>query len=182
VTSFRLITLGALRLVDPVGRDVARGQRKLLALLAYLARRAPRAVTRDELATLMWGERPEENARASLRQALFQLKRMLGDVLDVTQESTTLRAQCLDFDAAAFEADVAGGRYRDAALRWNGEFLHAAEDAGGEGFRVWLEGERAGLRRLLGRALDALTSDAAGRGAWTADELADALEGMHAPL
>src|SRR5688572_32937851 len=97
----------------------------------------------------MWGERPEENARASLRQALFQLKRMLGDVLDVTPESVALRIDGLDFDVAAFEADVASGRFRDAALRWNGDFLHGAEDAGGESFRAWLESERARLRRLL---------------------------------
>ena len=62
----RLVTLGVLRLVDADGRDIAQGHRKLLALLAYLARRG-RGVGREELATLMWGERREENARASLR-------------------------------------------------------------------------------------------------------------------
>jgi DNA-binding SARP family transcriptional activator len=187
VAPFRLITLGALRLVDTTGRDVAHGQRKLLALLAYLARRTPRAMTREELATLMWGERPEENARASLRQALFQLKRTLGDRLDVTPDSAALRIDGLDFDVAALEADVAGGRFRDAALRWNGEFLQGAEDAGGETFRVWLESERARLRRLLSRALDALTSDAAARGAWPeavtwAERWSDALPLEERPL
>ena len=187
MASFRLITLGALRLVDATGRDLAHGQRKLLALLAYLARRAPRALTREDLATLMWGERPEENARASLRQALFQLKRTLGDVMDVTPESAALRADALDFDAAAFEADVAAGRFREAALRWNGEFLQGAEDAGGENYRVWLESERARLRRLLSRALDALSSDAAARGAWPeavtwAERWADALPLEERPL
>ena len=165
--SLRLITLGALRLVDGTGRDVAPGQRKLLALLAYLARRAPRAATRDELAALMWGERREENARASLRQALFQLKRMLGDVLDVTPESAALRSYGLTVDASVFEREVTSGQHREAALRWNGDFLRGAEDAGGGAFRVWLEGERARLRRLLMRALEALTAAAADRGAWS---------------
>ena len=187
MSSFRLITLGALRLVDPTGRDAAPGQRKLLALLAYLARRAPRTTTREALATLMWGERPEENARASLRQALFQLKRTLGDLLDVTPESASLRLDGLDFDAAALEADVAAGRFRDAALRWGGDFLKGGEDAGGESFRVWLESERARLRRLLSRALDALTSDAAARGAWPeavtwAERWSDALPMEERPL
>ncbi|MDQ3998112.1 MAG: AAA family ATPase, partial [Gemmatimonadota bacterium] len=187
MASFRLITLGALRLVDAMGHDPAHGQRKLLALLAYLARRAPRTMSREELATLMWGERPEENARASLRQALFQLKRMLGDVIDVTPESVALRVDGLDVDAAALEADVAAGRFRDAALRWNGEFLDGAEDAGGENYRVWVESERARLRRLLSRALDALTSDAAARGAWPeavtwAERWSDALPLEERPL
>ncbi len=162
----RLVTLGALRLVDAEGRDVAHGHRKLLALLAYLARRAPRAVAREELAALMWGERREENARASLRQALFQLKRVLGDVLEVGPDSVVLRTDGLQVDAFALESAVAAGRYRDAALSWNGEFLAGAEDAGGESFRAWLEGERARLRRLLTRALEELTADAAKRGAW----------------
>ncbi len=162
----RLVTLGTLRLVDAAGREVAPGHRKLLALVAYLARRAPRAVGREELAALMWGERREENARASLRQALFQLKRVLGDVLDVTPDSAMLRADGLVMDAAGLEAAVAAGQYRDAALSWHGEFLSGAEDAGGESFRTWLEGERARLRRLLVRALDELTTDATQRGAW----------------
>jgi DNA-binding SARP family transcriptional activator len=180
VAPLRLVTLGAVRLVDAAGRDVAHGQRKLLALLAYLARRSPRAVAREELAALMWGERREENARASLRQALFQLKRALGDVLDIAPDSVALRADGLLVDAAALEAAVAGGQYRDAALSWNGDFLPGAEDAGGESFRAWLEGERARLRRSLTRALDALTADAAARGAWPeavswAERWADAL-------
>ena len=161
----RLVTLGVLRLVDADGRDIAQGHRKLLALLAYLARRG-RGVGREELATLMWGERREENARASLRQALFQLKRVLGDVLEVGPDSVVLRSDGLQVDALSFEGSITGGHYRDAALAWNGDFLAGAEDSGGESFRVWLEGERASLRRLLTRALEELTTDATRRGAW----------------
>lgn len=176
----RLVTLGSLRLVDAGGRDVAHGHRKLLALLAYLARRGSRAIAREELATLMWGERREENARASLRQALFQLKRALGDVLEVAPDSVSLRTDGLVVDAFEVEAAVSAGNYRDAALSWNGAFLAGAEDAGGESYRVWLEAERARLGRLLTRALEELTADATKRGAWSeavswAERWADAM-------
>jgi DNA-binding SARP family transcriptional activator len=164
--ALRLITLGAMRLVDASGRDMAPGQRKLLALLTYLALEAPRAVSREEVATLLWGERPDDNARGSLRQALFQLKRIVGDALDVTPTTIGLRAGALDVDVAAMEADVARGGYREAALRWHGELLAGAEDVGAEPFREWLAIERARTRKLAARAFDTLTAEAAARGAW----------------
>ena len=53
---------------------------KSLALLAFLTLE-PREHTREELAGLLWGESPEAEARASLRQALMQLRTVLGDEL-----------------------------------------------------------------------------------------------------
>ena len=53
---------------------------KALALLAYLALE-PHPHTREALADLLWGESPEPEARASLRQALKQLRTSLGEVV-----------------------------------------------------------------------------------------------------
>jgi len=47
--------------------------RKDLALLAYLVLE-PGAHTRDELATLLWGDSADDKARASLRQAMTALR------------------------------------------------------------------------------------------------------------
>ena len=80
---FRIQTLGEVRLARETGEPVAL-RRKPLALLAYLARRAPRVVPRSELTTLLWGERAEERARQSLRQALLELRQAVGDLLEVT--------------------------------------------------------------------------------------------------
>src|SRR6187401_1954190 len=79
-----LVTLGSLQLVDVrSGADCLPGRRKELVLLAFLSRRAPRLVPRAVLAELLWGDKHEDRARASLRQALSQLRRTLGDSLDV---------------------------------------------------------------------------------------------------
>jgi hypothetical protein len=51
--------------------------KKTQALLAYVAL-SPRAVTRRELSSLLWGDTSDEQARASLRQALFSLRQTLG--------------------------------------------------------------------------------------------------------
>jgi predicted ATPase/DNA-binding SARP family transcriptional activator len=52
---------------------------KVRALLAYLAVESDRPHTRATLVGLLWPEYPEESARHNLRQALFNLRIMLGD-------------------------------------------------------------------------------------------------------
>ncbi|HZI73362.1 MAG TPA: winged helix-turn-helix domain-containing protein, partial [Gemmatimonadales bacterium] len=53
---------------------------KSLALLTYLVLE-PGPHSREELAGLLWGESSDEEARASLRQALKQLRGELGEIL-----------------------------------------------------------------------------------------------------
>src|SRR4051812_24994407 len=71
-------TLALLRTLGEVclegGSAVLASRRKELTLLAYLARRMPRPVTRAELASLLWEDRVDAKARQSLRQALLDLK------------------------------------------------------------------------------------------------------------
>jgi DNA-binding SARP family transcriptional activator len=52
---------------------------KVRALLAYLAVTAGRPHRRETLAGLLWPEYPERSARAALRNALANLRRMIGD-------------------------------------------------------------------------------------------------------
>ncbi|HEX5436538.1 MAG TPA: AAA family ATPase [Gemmatimonadaceae bacterium] len=160
-----LNTLGELRLAGAAA-DALSSPRKELALLAFLARRSPRAVARAELMTLLWGERTEARARQSLRQALLELKRAIGAGLSVDADSAALAPGVVEWDVAAFERDVQAGRLEEAVDRWHGEFLEDAEDAGGENFRQWVDGERHGLRRRLAWALEHLADDAEARGAW----------------
>ncbi len=63
----------------PSGDSLSR-RRNDLAVLAVLANRSPAAIRREEMQTLFWGERPEENARHSLRQVVLQLRRVCGPV------------------------------------------------------------------------------------------------------
>ena len=155
---FRLFTLGTLRLLGPSGELLA-GRRKELALLAYVARRAPRAVSREELASVLWGESDQGKARQSLRHALLQLRRALSDAIEVSNEDVRVKDEQLELDASALEADVAAGRLDDAVDRWNGDFLSRMEDAGHDDFRAWLEREREALRRTVRGAFSRLVAD-----------------------
>lgn len=63
---------------------------KTLALLAFLAlERGPHR--REEVTALLWGEYPEDKAKASLRQALTHLREAVGDALVVDRASIELR-------------------------------------------------------------------------------------------
>src|SRR5262245_36580800 len=53
--------------------------RKAGALLAFLAMSPDQTASREELATLLWGDCSEQQARQSLRQALALLRKELGD-------------------------------------------------------------------------------------------------------
>jgi len=155
----RLETLGALRL-SSAGNELLRGRRKELVLLAFLARHAPRRIPREELASLLWEDRDESRSRASLRQALLQLKRVLGDHLSASPDAVGVTNTAVDLDLAEFESEAAAGRLTAAVQRWQGEFLPGVDSVGGEAFRQWLEAEREGFRRRLGVVLDRLAARA----------------------
>ena len=65
---------------------------KMRALLAYLVVEADRPHRREALAALLWPEQMEDAARQSLRQALYVLRRALGndDRLPATTKSPVL--------------------------------------------------------------------------------------------
>src|SRR6195952_5029803 len=69
--------------------------RKTRALLAIIALSSPRPVLRSRLAELLWSRRPEEQARASLRQEIHRLLEVLTpvgkDVLSINRDSLALR-------------------------------------------------------------------------------------------
>ena len=141
-------------------------RRKELVLLAYLARRSPRGVTRAELAALLWGHRDESRARHSLRQSLSELKAELGDALEITPETVRLTPGAIELDLRAFEAAVEAGREEEAARLWRGDFLAGCEDLGAEELRTWIEQERAGLRAQLARVYRRLVDRMRASGDW----------------
>ena len=152
VFMWSLITLGTLRLIDATGAEQLGGRRKELALLAYLARRAPRPTPRAVLAELLWSDKDEDRSRASLRQALSQLRRVLGDAIRVAGDDVALTRGAIEMDAVTLESDALQSHWDSVVSRWNGDFLAGADDVGGEALREWLDGERGRLRSLAERA------------------------------
>jgi DNA-binding SARP family transcriptional activator len=139
--------------LDP-GPNLTLPTRKAQALLAYLALPLGQAHPRDKLAALLWGGIREESARASLRQALFAIRRALaeaeGEVLRQDADALALVTGAADVDVAAFEHLVAEGAPETlarAAALYRGDLLSgfALDEAP---FEEWLLGERERLREL----------------------------------
>ncbi len=92
--SIRLI--GTMAAWTATGESVMPVGRKTRALLAILATTAPRPFSRSRLAELLWSRRPDEQARASLRQEIHRLLDALQpagrDIVRVARDHLSLRA------------------------------------------------------------------------------------------
>jgi DNA-binding SARP family transcriptional activator/TolB-like protein len=123
--------LGTFAIEAAAGRTVAISIRskKARALLAYLAMKQDYQASREELATLLWGDNPDALARHSLRQCLLSLRQDLSfaaEVLIVDRETVGLSPQFISVDARAFMmlAQSEGpDELARAAELWRGPFL-----------------------------------------------------------
>jgi TolB-like protein/DNA-binding SARP family transcriptional activator len=115
---------------------------------------------------LLWSDRGEEQARASLRQALAELRRALGEpsALRTEHDAVSLDPAMIAVDAVAFEQLMKAGRLNEAAALYRGPLLdgHGVRD---DAFEDWLRGERNRLHNLAIDVLDRLAASQSGEGA-----------------
>ena len=139
----RLRLVGQMQAWTNGGESVLPSGRKTRGVLAVIALSAPRPVLRGRLAEMFWSRRPEEQARASLRQEIHRLLEAIdplgSEVLAITRDHLALRPGTVWTDVDEVlraTANNAGG----LAL-FDGELL---EDLDGldPAFDAWLAGER----------------------------------------
>ncbi len=136
---------------------------KALALLAFLALE-PKEHTREELAGLLWGESPEVEARASLRQALMQLRTLLGDVVRADRRLVGL-AGPIECDVLRF-THLAAEDARAAAGLDIPRFLAGFSVRHAPRFEEWASDTRAGLINRYTELLGTLSREAMGQRRW----------------
>ena len=133
---------------------------KLQGLLAYLALEPARVHPRDRLAGMFWPQLPPDAARANLRQALFNLKRILGRHMPLQADREVLRwlpgrvrqVDALDvLDPGLLGADL--GRLEQVAALFRGGFLDGLDLPDAPDFMAWRDNWRATLAQ---RHLDLL--------------------------
>ncbi len=166
--SLRLKTLGpAPRLVQVTsggGEELVFGPGKPLALLIYLTMVPGRTASRVHLTDLLWADADLERARQSLRQAIWQIRRKLGDAALVADgEQVTLRLPLVT-DYAEVGAALRSARFEEAVQLYEGDFLGEFGVPGGAGFEHWSDQVRARLRSGWMRALDSLARERLNRG------------------
>ncbi len=132
---FRLWLLGPFRLDGTDGRRIAVTSKRGQALLAMLAVAGAGERTRAWLQDRLWGSRGAEQAQASLRRELSNLKKAInrpaGELIHADHGRVWLDLEQVEIDARGFDASGAG------------EFLEGLDIAGEDGFEDWLREERA---------------------------------------
>lgn len=161
-----LICLGGCRATLDTGEALTLPTKKAWALLAYLAMRTSDSVSRHALASLLWADRPDDQARTSLRKTLYELRTGLGaelaGALHVTRETVALSAGVVDCDAANFDVLCRKTSLDelDASVRvYQGPFLDGLE-TGQDEFDRWQQTERTRLADLAVHAFGVLASNA----------------------
>jgi TolB-like protein/DNA-binding SARP family transcriptional activator len=141
--------LGGMEIITADGRNITPTGKKLRGLIACLALAPRGGWPRERLMTLLWGDRDEEQARASLRQGLAELRRSFGEPcpVDADRERAGFRPELIRVDALEFVHLSEAGALEAAAELYQGELLDglALPDVG---FTDWLHGERTRLQDL----------------------------------
>ncbi|WP_264495245.1 BTAD domain-containing putative transcriptional regulator [Rhodobacter sp. KR11] len=151
--------------------------RKARCLLGLLLLSPNFQVNREKLASLLWDPAPEDLARSSLRQALKELREVLGPDADLVQTdrfTVGLRGAAFAVDALRFRELIAAGDPLAAAALWQGELFGATQPSAPV-FEAWLQIERSHLRSALTTALTDRLEDLLASNAFTDTRAADDL-------
>jgi DNA-binding SARP family transcriptional activator len=138
------------------GSLVTLHSKKSQALVAYLSTRPAQLVSRDKIATLLWGSTAQEQARQSLRQTLFGLRKELA-ILSENQrilveegDQLGIDPDLVQTDSVRFQTladDHTDGSLEAAAELYEGDFLEGFT-INEERFDQWVLAERERLHEI----------------------------------
>jgi DNA-binding SARP family transcriptional activator/tetratricopeptide (TPR) repeat protein len=159
----RLNLLGGLKLVDQHNETVSFPHKRGQALLAYLAMKDGRAESREFIVDLLWPDRFKKQAQASLRQSVFELRRIQTSepIIEADRNDVALGSGIRECDVWTFGECAASDHIDDAghALKlYRGPFLDGPP-LGPEPFRLWAAIQRARIEGKLDRSVLATTGD-----------------------
>lgn len=123
MTCWKVNLLGEFSLFAPDGLRINLPGRKHQALLAYLSLSSNKTVSRERLLGLLWGSRSDNQARASLRGVLSEIRRSLQNYTDSPIKSDRTN---IYLDDALVEIDAV--QLFDATKAASFELLSAAVD------------------------------------------------------
>ena len=150
----KLTLLGGFQAQPEAGGALVLPTKKAQALLAYLAVPLGQPHPREKLATLLWGDMQDAQARGNLRYALSKIRKALplsaraGLILD--GPGVALDPAVVDVDVARLERLVADGRpeaLEQIAGLYRGDLL-AGLVLAERPFEEWLTSERERLHEL----------------------------------
>ena len=158
---------GQLNVADGGGVRLNVPGRKQQALLVYLALNLDTPPSRDKLAAIFWGERFDNQARQSLRQAISRLRKTLAEgempIFLTEGDHVGLNPEAVEVDAHAFEryAQTATPEALTEAVALYKDMLADGLHVNERAFENWLREERARLREIACTALARLAAQQA---------------------
>ncbi|RUT27196.1 hypothetical protein C0V97_03000 [Asaia sp. W19] len=149
-TLLRLRLIGRMEATTLTGESVLPVGGKTKGLLAILALSDRKPVARSHLAELLWSRRPDDLARASLRQEIHRLLDALSplgvDVIDVQRHTLALKPALTSVDV---ERILNGGKSILRELPPPSEVLLGELNGIDPAFNEWIEGQRTRLNRHI---------------------------------
>lgn len=142
------------------GHKINIKNRRAHALLAMLCLAPGESLDRTHVSKLLWAGRFEAQARASLRQCLLELNRLLGsfdcEPLETSRSRIGLKSNCFETDLALLETALADQRYDDACkhLTLAGKNLLLEQIHFGDAFEAWLDSRRREIEDRLRTAIE----------------------------
>jgi DNA-binding SARP family transcriptional activator len=153
---------GAIRRGGAEPEGIGRHKQKF-ALLTYLA--VEERASRERLLAIFWPEREEERARHSLSQALYEIKRELGeDCVRVEGDELSTASDVCTVDARELERAAESEDWETVVELYGGPFLDQFSLAGAPEFEKWQSATRTRLARLARRAFPHVIDALSGRG------------------
>ncbi len=154
-TPLTLVTLGSTSLRadgDATLFDLG----KPLALITYLCCAPDRAVAREHLIDLLWGDVEPDGAKHALRQTLWYVRKRLGDRPLIVGGDVLRVVAPVDSDRDRFLAAVAHNSVEDVVRLYTGDFFPGFAAPGGAEFERWADIERQRMRAFFWRAAETL--------------------------
>ena len=159
MTQIRLHLLGDFRCLAEDGAQVDIAVAKDQGLLAVLALSPGFESPRSRIIDLLWSTRGNEQARASLRQSLWSLKKSIGNradsVFQVDRRRVGLNPHLVETDVDNFHkltASASKEALEDAVALYHGDLLESLEIRDGA-WQEWLTMERESLHSQAVEAL-----------------------------
>lgn len=157
---FRLCLFDRFSLTFAPAADVAVSAARHQALLAYVGLQPSLACGREQLATLLWGDTGEANARHSLSQALLALRKRMEPYappcLAVDRATIRLIETTIIIDVREFDRLVAAGDQESIAAAiamFKTGFLEGFHSGAPE-FDTWADNERTRLWMMYRSAVE----------------------------
>ena len=128
------------------------GPGKPLCVLIYLAFSPDKSATRDHLIDLLWANLDLDSARHALRQALWYLRRELGEDAIRSRGPELQLLLRVDSDRDRFMKAIERRDFEEAVDLYRGEFLPMFAAPGGADFEKWADAERYRMKTHFIRA------------------------------